>query len=356
LNANLGAANAMRDQSGNLLGTVSGQFYTTGATQTGCDSTDPTESSSFGFLKLANHLQTGAGVAGNDPTNAAFLSAFNRIPDSPGRAALEFPADPAPKPHQLKFFGANLAGEFLIVPFNSQAELDAAYPAGQYDFQLRDKVAPITVLEHVVLNLTADPYPLAPHFANYAAAQGIDTNTDFSLNWDAFAGAIANNAGISLTVEDDQGKTVLSLPDSCDNKPLAVTDTHAVIPKGLLAAGKTYMATLSFLHLNDSGKLMPGTSSKGIAAVGQSTRMTLKAGGGLVATAPRFRSFSIDASGNFVISVECTTGIPLHLEGTAALGTAFNVPLLTTNPPVSPLTITLPATPGPIGFLRARSE
>ena len=354
-----GGPTGFRDLAGNPLATVSGGFNTTGndTNAGGCDGASPVEAAGFGMFKLVNFRQTDAGAPGQDPTNGATFQAFLRVPDAPGRAALEFPADPAPKPHQLKFFAPIRAGlELFSEPFANAEALDAAYPAGQYDFQLRDRTTPTTELSHAVMTLTSAGAPPTPRFANFAAAQQVATNADFTLTWDAFTGADPALDALTLTLTDEDGTELLSLPDTCANRTLPVTATSAVVPRELLAAGKTYVATLTFFRLNDHGKTLSGTTAQGVAATGRATRMSLKASAGSVTAGERrFRRFASTAAGEFEVSLDCPVNVPLRLEAATALDSPFSILLLATNPPVSPLNVTLPAPPGAAGFLRART-
>jgi hypothetical protein len=351
-----GGASGFRDTAGNALAEVSGTFNIGSAGGGGnCEGSSPMEVAGFGLYKLLNHLQSGAGTPVDDPENGALVSAFARIPDAPGRAALEFPADPAPLPHQLKFFTGPIAGvEFLTESFETQAALEAAYPPGAYDFQLRNRTNPTVVVSHVVLTLPSSSYPPVPHFANYAAAQNVATNVDFTLSWDAFTGVNTNSDSLQITITDPEGNEVLSLPDACEDKPLPATATSVVVPAGLLSGGVTYTATLNFFRGVDLNRPMPGTGALGMAGVARSTRMTLRTAGGQPPLGPvRFLSSSFDASGNMRLTIECPTGVPLRLQAAGNLNGPFNVNLLTTNATVSPLTVVLPRPEPNYGFVRA---
>ncbi len=348
-----GSATQFRDVAGNALVSASGIFQTT-TPVTNCDQNGPVETAGFGVFKFVSHLQTSAGAPGAD-TNQPFAEGFSRIGSSTGRAAVEYPADPAPKPHQLKFFGAPLGGtEIYLENFATPAALDAAYPAGNYDFQLRDTKAPTTVLAHVALVLGANGTPPVPHFANFAAAQAADAAADFTLSWDAFAGVSAATDYVSIEVDDEEGNTVFRAPDNCAHRTLAVTATSIVIPKGTLAAGKTYSATLSFFRINDRDKLMPTTTAKGVFASDQSTRMALKTTGGVApATAPILKDLFVGVGGKLDLTVVATTGHPFTLESTASLGGVFTK-LLVTNPPAATFHLLVPVATQT--FYRGRSD
>ncbi len=358
------AANAFRDLAGNVLdASYSGSFYTVGGTP-GCTGEDPVEAAAFGVFKLGSHLQTGPGAATDTPAEGGgmFLSFFGKavvgnITLNP-TITLEFPAPPAPLPHQLKAF-SQLAVGFSVFSqnFATQADLDQNYPAGTYALEIRNLLNPVNqqVTNSVVFDLGTSGYPVIPHFANYAAAQAVDPNADFTLQWDAFTGNNAASA-IGLKIEDADGKQIFSAPNTCGGLPLAPTALSIKIPTNTLAAGKTYKVTLSFQQAVEQGKTMPNVPGKGVAVLGSATEMTLKTIGGTVVTAPVFRSIATAGTGNLTLVVDCTVGATLTIKSAATLDGPFSVNLLTTNPPVSPISLTLPVSGSAQGFLRAESN
>ncbi len=347
-----GGSSGFRDVAGNPLVSASGSFLTPGGTVVDCNKVTPVDNADFGLLKLVNRLQTGTGAPGIDPTNLPMFEAFSRIASASGDAAVEFPADPAPKPHQLKFLSSLVPSfQLFTESMPTQAALDTAYPAGAYAFQLRDHAHPTTVLNSVVLTFIANGYPPAPHFGNYAGAQAIVPASDFNLTWDAFTGASAATDFISLEITDATGKLVFQLPDACKPLTLAVTATSAVLPKELFSAGKVYVATLSFFRLNDQDKAMPGTVSKGVAATAQVTRMQLKTIGG--ATVPVLRNLVVNAGGSLDLTVDATVGHTFTLEHTTTLGGPFTQQIIT-NPPSATFHLTVPI--GGQDFFRGRSD
>lgn len=348
-----GGIDGFRDAAGNPLATSSGTFLTSvGADGKVCPGATAMEDAGFGVTKLVNYLQTGTGTPLNDPTNGAVIQAFAEVPGAPpGYAALEFPADPAPKPHQLKFFTQFAGVQLLTQVFPNRGELDAAYPAGTYDFEFRDKASPTTVVVHTVLDLGATGYPPVPRFSGFDAAQRIDPAKDFALGWETFAGAGTADS-LSITITDENGDTVLSLPDACAGRLLAVTSTSVVVPKYLLKPGKTYVATLGFFRITDQGKVMPGTTSRGITALGRSTRMTLGTVGTAV-SAPVLRGIALRPDGQLALTVESAVGRVFFLDRAATLPGPF-APYTNTTPASPTFDLVLPASDP--GFFRGRVE
>ena len=317
----------------------------------------------FGVFKQGNHLQTGPGIATGTPTNGggSFLAFFGKAGQGTSfnpAVTLEFPAPPAPKPHQLKVFSQTLPGfSVLSQNFATQAELDQSYPASTYAVQIRNLLNPVDqqVTNSVVFDLGSSGYPVIPHFANYAAAQAVDARADFTLTWDAFTGNDANSA-IALKIEDSDGKEVFSAPDTCGGAPLAASALAIKIPTNTVVAGKTYWVTLSFEQATEHDKLMPNIPGKGVAVLASATQMTLKTIGGTVVTAPVFKSIAATGSGNLTLVVDCTVGSTLTIHSAPSPEGPFSVNLLTTNPPVSPITLTLPVSGSAQAILRAESN
>ena len=128
--------------------------------------------------------------------------------------------------------------------FDSKAELNTLFPAGPYTFFFEgDNDAPT----NATLNLPADAYPSTPHFANWAAAQAIDSLAPFVLRWDAFSGGNSNDL-IRVFIYDDMGP-VFETPDIFEPGALTGQSNSVVIPAGQMVPGQTYGASLLFVNV-----------------------------------------------------------------------------------------------------------
>jgi hypothetical protein len=185
------------------------------------------------------------------------------------------------------------------------------------------------------------------------AAQSINPDSDFTLTWDAFAGAVVGQDSLSLEISDAEGNLIFRAPDVCEGRVLAVTATSVVLPKGLLAAGKNYTADLSFYRLNQQDRAMPGTTAKGVTASFRSTEIALKAAGGTPLTRPLLKAIRLTAGGALDLEVEATPGRVFVLERAASLTGSFSQ-VLTTNPPAATFHLTLPVAEG--AFFRGRTD
>jgi hypothetical protein len=343
-----------RDVAGNPLTSTGGFFQTPSGGVIPCDDEDPAERSGFGIFKFSPYFQTSAATPGADPTNRPLFQAFATLTNSGGRPAVEFPAAPAPQPHRVLSLTGPIPGSaFFFETHPTEAALDTAFPGGQYDFQVRSTTDNTTVLNHVVLNLPNQGYPAIPHFSNFAAAQAINPTNAFTLSWDAFAGASTSTDYLALEIWDEAEEVVLSLPEPCLDRPLAVTATSTTLPGGLLQPGRTYMAILSFMKLQDSNKTLPGSPATGITATSRTTRMLLRTTGGSGVTAPVLRDLFVNGANQLDITIDATVGRPFTLERSSTLGGAFS-PVTTTTPASSPFHLQVPLAEQ--GFFRGRTD
>lgn len=350
MNPNPVAAGHFRDVAGNPLAQTTGSFTTQGATSSGCTNQSNLAAAGFGLFKQTNHRQDGTGAPVEDATLGAMFQAFSSITNPVNRAALSF-GGPPPVLQFLSVVG-NL--QFLSKPYPNQAALDGDYPSGTYSFQLRQPTN--TVIASADLVLPVSPYPNVPHFANYTAAQSIDTNVDFTLTWDAFTGATTNDS-LHIEILDENGNSLLSLPDPCSGPGLPATATSVVLPRGLLPGGQNLTAILTFNKSNDYGKFMPGTTAKGVAATSRITRMGLHTTGGTPPPPPApARFLSITKVDPTTISITATGSVNrvYVLETSATVNTGW-LPLVTNNAGASGIFIVPidPSALAPRRFFRA---
>ena len=167
--------------------------------------------------------------------------------------------------------GNTAIGLEIREPFASQSAFDTAYPTGDYSFAIS------TVdngNQFPILNLPSFTYPGAPHIANFAAAQTLNPNNDFLLQWDAFTGGINTNGTIWLFINDTNGAQVFSTPAPGSNLVLTETATSVNIPAGTLQLGQTYTGVLNFFkYLGTNTTGYPGAF--GVVVAGASTTFAL---------------------------------------------------------------------------------
>ena len=364
LNLLPGSAGNFRDAAGNELPPSLGGFQTAGGVDPCSSPSNPGElpGSAFFLSKQLNYLQSAIDDPTLDPVLGAVAFGFMDLPGTGlGTGVVTFKV-PTANPHAFKLkvlepiFGiTDNSRRFYKESFASRADLDDAYPTGSYLLELRDQT--VTTTNSVALQVNATGYPPIPHFSSFPATQAVDATHDATLAWDPFAGATTNAEFISLNVYTPDGTLVYRAPDPCSGRTLAPDAGQTVIPANTLTNGVSYTAELSFSHLTDRDKEMAGVPGSGFASLTRITRLVLKTGSGQPGgPAPMVNRISVNATSGLVFEIAFTPGQPVVIESTPSLGGAFQT-LLTTNPPASPVTITLPipASSGSSAFFRLRT-
>jgi hypothetical protein len=133
-------------------------------------------------------------------------------------------------------------GHFLFsVATNSFAELTAAYPGGDFTFDVLNSSTTISLPDGTSL-------PNPPTLINYDADQSIDPTKDFNLAWTPFSGGTSKDF-ITVTITDSSSATVLQTASSGCPSSLNGTASSVLIPANTLSANQTYQANLVFAHV-----------------------------------------------------------------------------------------------------------
>lgn len=167
----------------------------------------------------------------------------------------------------------------FVNAFNSQAALDAAYPAGSLfspvDYTLTMSTTNDGVRSGAVnffLIIVPVSYPTTPQMTNLASAQTIDTTRNYQLNWDSLGGSTL--AVVQLTILDASSNIVFASPAPFQPGALSGASTSYVIPAYSLPAGTNLQG-----HLTIANPGAPNTNSypgaTGIAALAKDTQFPL---------------------------------------------------------------------------------
>lgn len=189
----------------------------------------------------------------------------------------------------------------------SAAALNTAFPAGTY-------TGTVTVGGQTGnLALTMAGAPPVPKCANFAAAQAIDPKSAFTLQWNPFTGAAANDR-VEVIITDDQGRTILQAPNECANPPvtLANSATSIQLAANLLAEGKTYHVELRFQKIGATAS-SAAPAYEGTSGYGHATKFTLKTTGGVPDTVT-ITGYRVAADGRFEVDVQAGAGKTVFLE------------------------------------------
>ncbi|MDH7502888.1 MAG: Ig-like domain-containing protein [Verrucomicrobiota bacterium] len=173
-----------------------------------------------------------------------------------------------------------------------EAAFDSAYPAGNYTLNFVLTNQPGVV---IMMNMPASKPPV-PKILNYDEARAVNASQDFTLRWNQFTGAGADDS-ISLIVSATNGAVVFRAPDLCVPRPLPVTATSIVIPANTFKSNATYSAGLTF-HRTGFSSTNAVPDMAGSSGVGISTRFTIKTGTGSSAARARFTQSRLLPNGN----------------------------------------------------------
>ena len=180
--------------------------------------------------------------------------------------------------------------------------------------------------------LAPDDYPPAPKIANFEAAQHIDAAQDFTLRWVAFTGEGERTAWLELM-------DLTTFEVAFDPGPLDGDATSVVIPAGTLVEGRDYQATLAFTRYTHMGLDAVPFTYAGFEAY---NLVPLRTGGdGGILIPSRFTAWNRLANGDLELTLDCTPGRPLTLQGAASSPGAWSV-LQTLVPAAASATLTVP--------------
>ena len=287
-----GSPALFKDAAGNALATAvyTGSF-TTSATNDLCNP-EPSDMSlgSFFLSRQVSYVQTGSGAPVLDTNtlplfNADLTSPTNANPvtsaqlDVPGGGSLDL---------------TNLFGRLFLAydQYATQAELDASRPPGTYTLHVnRTTGGP----QSLTRSLQASDWPPIPQILNLPALQNVDATSDLLVQWNGFSGAAAGDSiYFSLSLN---GTQVYRAPDPCVPVELDKAATSIIVPKAILEAGKTYEASLGYIHTGsfDTNSISDIFSS---ASTSKSLSfLVVTAGGAGPARPPMIGSVSLNSQG-----------------------------------------------------------
>jgi hypothetical protein len=305
---------------------LNGSFVTGSGSGGGgdCEGSDPfDEPGSFNFTRALRFLQSGPDTVLPHPDGGAFFVAgFDPPPELSVSGA--FLTTPAGDTVELSSFFGSRYGEFGFFP---DAEvLNEALPPGTYTARVELETGSAIQLN---VNASGD-FPPAPELLNFEAAQAIDSEAPFTLQWNTFVGADANSF-VGLDIMEQEGDTVFFAPNECVDLELAPTATSIVIPAGTLRPGRVYELMLNFYRLADSSE-HPGSGISLFAAYGGNTTTTIRTLGGTGGENLRIGSLSVGDQGRFRATVTGDPGLVIIVEASSNLidwetVTSLNIPL-----------------------------
>ncbi len=129
--------------------------------------------------------------------------------------------------------------------FNSRAELDAAFPNGNYQMNLATAHHGAV---HVTTPLTGDAYPPVPQITNQLA-ESFSARVGFQLGWSSFTNGTDQDF-VLVRLDSPNGGTAIRTADY-PGQPNSFTGTNRTlfIPAGTLQPGTSYRGSLMFAKL-----------------------------------------------------------------------------------------------------------
>jgi hypothetical protein len=298
-------------------GAFSGSFTTGEGGGSGDCSPDgvPENWGFYGVMKSFRYQQTTTGEpVPLPPAEEPFtFGVFIRQPEGGPAATSGSVTLPNAVQHPLEGmpFGGML---FYFETLSSDAALEAAYPNGSYTLRFTQTGEAERVIP---MNMDASQ-PVIPRIANFAQTQSVNAHQDFSLEWNSFAGARAEDS-IHLKISETTGSTVFEAPDLCVPRELPVTATSILIPAETLQANRTYNAVLTFgRFFYASTNTVPEMA--GVGSASRSTEFVIRTGSGTGLASPRFTGFRVLPNGRPEMTITGTAGGQYTVQRTQDLG------------------------------------
>jgi hypothetical protein len=329
---------AGEDMSGNpLQGDTAGIYIIGGSVTTPCTAA-PHTNTSFVLEESWLYAQTSASPPALEPaTPYAVIAEVSLISNLTATAAS------LTLPDAVVSGLANFLGDgqtFLTNALETNAaELNASWPSGTYTFNTTGASLPAV---NVDFNLTQ---PDAPHIANFAAVQAVDSTKPFTLSWGAFSNRVGTNEiFVNIGYNPCAGTGfVTNLPG---------TATSTTIPAGALPPGSNYVnSTLGFINTTGTSNASPKYTAGAVRSSVTSFTLTTIGGGG-----SGVLSFGnpVWSGGTITFDITSSAGTTITVQSSATLEAGSWTTLLTTNSGSGTVTVTdTPSKSVPVRFYRA---
>ncbi len=274
-----GAATKLVGENGKFVAseTYAGQF-TTGNGEPLCGlSPFPANWGTYSVSKRSNYQQTSSADPMPDTEPGSYVFSATVNPPSFGGGSVASASLTKPDNSVTNLSSIIGIAQYFETP-DSEAELDAKFPAGTYTlrFMLTGQS------ENVIPMSMPAGGPPVPKITNFDEAQAINAAADFALRWNGFTGAGPNDH-ISMYLSDTNGTIVFQAPNLCVPRELPVTATSIVIPANYLQKDHTYTGALLYGHLfYFSTNAVPKMSGFGDLLRGTSFTIKTGTGGGVV--------------------------------------------------------------------------
>ncbi len=297
--------------------TFTGSFFTSAANPDCNQNPFPITWGSYGVSKRSDFVQTSSADPAPGDEEASFVFTAFVMGGTAGGGAITAASFTPPSGSAITISNLFGTGTFFdMAP--DEAALNTAYPPGAYTIRFTRTPDP----ERVITMTMPPNAPPIPRIVNFTEAQSINAGADFTLQWNGFTGADADDF-ISLYIMETNGAIVFQAPDLCVPRPLPVTATSIVIPANTLSSNRTYNAGILYGGMfYFSTNAVPQMAGSG--AVNRSTRFTVSTGaGGGGTNNPPTASIISDVrllpNGNPQFTLTGTVGATYRIERTGNL-------------------------------------
>jgi len=230
--------------SGQLLPTTEGSFSTAAGSGGGggngnCQPGQGSSAGGFFMAKTFSYTQISDAVpllTSSDEGSATFIASLTAPTNKPvADVTLRLP-------NGTSITLPNLFGTFVhAASFQTQAELDTAYPGGSYTLTVHFQSG---VTESGIFNYPANTTVPVPRLASFSQLAAFVAAQAFTFRWDAFSGATVSDY-LSFSANDAKGHSFYA-PDLCVPRELPVTATSIGLPASTLSANAGNDGSLSF--------------------------------------------------------------------------------------------------------------
>ena len=274
-------------------------FFTSAAAGTGCDTNAPMLS--FTVAKGWMYGQTSASApALNASSPYCFVPCMSLpCPRDATNVTLQLPAGGV-----YNMALSSIPGHLTLIDcsYINQTAFEAAYPSGNYTFNVQS----VGSNQPVTVNLPPDlTQPPAPRLTNYLAGQAINPAQPFVLAWDPFTGGTTADR---ISVEIYGG--VFRTPTIGEAGGLNGTATAVVIPAGTFQPNHQYSGCVSFYHYR---LITNGTAYLTLTYRCSTTEFNLATGSGSV-YCPVITNAGWAGVGKFRFDVLCSSNQTLVVE------------------------------------------
>ena len=286
----------------------------------------------YGIIKSQRFQQTNStpptALASNAFGFSAFVFASTNFAVT--NATVTAPA-PSPTPTRTLVPDSGGTGLLFDETFNTQSALDTAYPSGSFGTYYSFTVyATNDGVRSCTASFFGASAPPVPQVSNFAAAQQIDTRTNFTLTWNPLNGSSFDI--VQVLVLGAASTAVFSSPAPFSSNALNGASTSVVIPAYALPPGSRLTGHLSIAKPALPSSSYPGAT--GIGALAKDTEFPLVT---LPPAPPLLTVLSRNAN-PFVIGFTGESNRNYRLQGSTNLSTWLDLQL--TNSPTGSGAIT----------------